>query len=71
MDAGYGTNKATVMRESPSGWSCKVNKCSDAGTGYLGVLATHEASSIEMVMSAQPIPVAPSLKRTWYLLMIS
>ncbi len=54
MDAGYGTNKATVMRENPSGWSCKVNKCSDAGTGYLGVLATHEMALL--VMSAQPTP---------------
>ncbi len=26
------------------GLSCKANKCSDAGTGDLGVLTTHETS---------------------------
>ncbi len=27
---------------------CKASKCSDAGTGYLGVLTTHETSSMQM-----------------------
>ncbi len=34
------------------GLSCKANKCSDTGTGDLGVLTTHEASPL--VTPAQP-----------------
>ncbi len=37
------------------GLSCKANKCSDAGTGDLGVLSIREISPW-LVMPAQPAP---------------
>ncbi len=33
-----------ALKSGKIGSSCKANKCSDAGTGDLGVLPTHEAS---------------------------
>ncbi len=36
---------SSALKPDRLGLRCKANKCSDAGTGDLGVLRTHETSS--------------------------
>ncbi len=44
------------------GFSCKVNECSDAGTGDLGVLPTHETGYITKNASGYGSLGPPSLE---------
>ncbi len=43
-----------ALKPDRLGLSCKPNKCSETGTGDLGVLPTHETSSIQIVPVSPP-----------------
>ncbi len=48
--------RSGVLKPDRLGLSCKVNKCSDAGTGNLGVLTTHETSPCFSLGDAGSLP---------------
>ncbi len=41
--------RSGALKRERLGLSCKANKCSDAGTGDLGVLPTHETSLMKVL----------------------
>ncbi len=42
------SGRSGALKPGKLGLGCEANKCSDAGTGDLGVLPTHETSSMQM-----------------------